>query len=546
MKSYRSFLVIVLSLLLSSSSLIIASFKENCSNVSETSHCDVQDSPHIFVIEALFANLDNSYPIELWENRDNEQMSIFEIAREIKSIVRNKDSIFNSIDERNRGRLFERLVQMDDIADRALIMKADKWKPYYVNELMKHIMGIRHYGISDLLPNIVDPSNCEEVEEEISQEELASLTEEEKDALKIQNILNPCDKEGKPWTTLASLGESTTHPSIAQYMRQHGTAIEIIKSWWTTQVSGSWEVGNRAVKVFYANQRTIDSARYYWTSKGYEAAEEEYEMMWANNSSEPTMKREELYIKAFTIWHAYVQEVLSKVKFYHNNQGKKEVCLIRTNGLSSLRSKNVRDFGRGYVMPSASYDSFSLINIYGKGKFGSAIIESSVPHHRILYLYPLLGLSGNKDGMTKNAINEAIEAIIGYYDANGLLILDKKDSVAVKKFVEEKVYEKSLLFKAEWGQDLDVSEFLGKLEEDVLEGLKSLSERVKIEQGETLRDAIMKLISGKVYTYETEFIVLSGPDLSFDYFYNTDEDLALLEEKLRNGDGVCKGYKLTQ
>ncbi len=378
--------------------------------------CNTQEDLSIFVFGALFANTENPYPVELWEHRDNIQINIFDVAREIKSIANLRDKIFSSTNESNHEIILQRLSQMEDIADRALIMEADKWKAEYVNELMKHIIGIRHAGISDLIPNFVSPSNCKGYNPD-------------RDYRKLKNFINPCDENGEHWSSLTELliRPHNQGPSITNYMKMHGTDIFIVWSWWESQtMDSSWCRKCLNLKAFYSNQRTLNPETYYWG---------QYESLWLKSHLDETEA------KAFIIWHAYVQEVLSKTQFYYNNRTAKQVCLIRTIGLQSLKVNGITEQGVEYTMPNAPYDSFSHTNIFGKNGKDLAIIESQVPHHRIIHLYSLL------------------------------------DSMSFA---------------------------------------------------------------------ETEFVVLAGPDLPFDYFYTTNDDISLLQAQLQEGIGVCKGYKLNK
>lgn len=389
--------------------------KEQCYNYSNNlliTQRNIQEAPAIFVLSALFANTENIYPVELWENQDNEQINIFDIAREIKSIAKVKDKVFNNIDDSSRAILLQRLTQMEDIADRALIMEADKWRAPYVNELMKHIIGIRHAGISDLISNVLDPNNCNETSS-------------------LNNLINPCNEKAKTWAQLSqhSIKNNDEVSSISDYMDEHGADIQQIKTWWDRQTKSSWSVMCLKLKVFFAHQRNLDPETSYWWRTDHKFAN--YPESW-----------DEIKTNTFIIWHAYVQEVLARTKFYHNDQTNKRTCLIRTTSTRSLQSNGITHYGTEYTMPSAVYDSFSLFNIFGidDSDFkAAAIIESSVPHHRIFHLYALLG-------------------------------------------------------------------------ED--------------------------------YFTETEVIVLSGPDLSFDYFYSGSDDVSILRENLENGKGACKGVKL--
>lgn len=488
---------------------------QNYDDTTITGQCQAQEASSLFVLNVLFTNSENAHPIELWENRDNEEMNIFDIARAIKSIASAKEKILSDSNELEQILLLERLAQMEDIADRALLMEADKWKPSYVNELMKHIIGIRHAGISALLPEKVDPSNCKN----------------NNPYQRKKHIVNPCDENGQPWSFLLRLSDPDTEgPSIANYMKVYGTDIQLIKDWWSSQTKSSWNLECKAVKVFYSNQRILKPESYYWSRSGsYELAQSDYSGVWKNDSQGD---KEALYIKAFTIWHAYVQEVLSKVKFFHNQQSNKQVCLIRTNGLDALAYNNITHFGKGYIMPSASYDSFSLINIFAQENSGNAIIESLVPHHRIIHIYSLINPAYHESN-TKNKIKKITDFVIKNYYDNGLLTIDKKKISEVIRFIEDLLHH----------EKYDLS-FLNNGKISQID--KILPEKLPIDSAsEALFKALIQMEKENYWKEkpsffdETEFVALSGPDLPFDYFYNTGEALSEFEKRLDSGESVC-------
>ncbi len=519
----------------------------------------------IFIFNALFANTENPYPIELWENRDDDQMNIFDIAREIKSVANLKDKIFDSTKGSDQEIILQRLSQMEDIADRALIMEADKWKPHYVNELMKHIIGIRHAGISDLIPNVVDPANCKKKEDHEDQQVSAGPYNYFYTPV-AKSILNPCDENGENWTSLARLAEPNDEgTSIADYMQMNGTNIQLIKTWWGSQLLDSWFPGCRAVKAFYSNQRTVDVESYYWTRDGYQAAKDEYSAFWQKGASADTemcypttTDQENVYVNAFTIWHAYVQEVLAKTRFYHNNPDNKELCVIRTNGANALKTNNITSFGKNYIIPSAAYDSFSLINIFAKGGSEKVITESLVPHHRVIHLYPLLVAEtpdGTKKHIKKDMSKDVDWLINNHYNENGLLTIDRTNPSSVERLVEDLVYYK---YNESTRTPFNEYGFVGwsmmylnpqnykDMEKIVVKILTVLPDQLPSENAvETLVNIIVQFLGQDVenneFFSETEVVVLSGPDLPFDYFYNTDDNLSGLEKRLGNGEGAC-GY----
>lgn len=507
---------------------------QSCKSDALNTQCDTQDAPSIFVLSALFANTTNPYPVELWENRDNDQINIFDIAREIKSIASHKEIISNNSDDSLDSEIiFQRLSQMEDIADRALIMEADKWKPHYVNELMKHIIGIRNTGISDLIPIILDPANCKDED----------------------SVTNPCDENGTPWTSFSSLCNLNDEgPSIANYMQQHETDVQFISTWWTHQMTDSWDDGCRAVKLFYSNQRNLDPQTYYWGSGGYKAAEDEYSNFWKQGASfddehlcyPKGANREAHFVRAFTIWHAYVQEVLTKSKFYHNDQTNKQVCLTRTSSLSSLSRNNISQVGKGYIIPSATYDSFTLIKIYMQDSpTNKAIAESSVPHHRIIHLYPLLQRELTKE--MQKLLREEKQALANFivnkfYDDNDLRTLNLNSPLVINQAVEKLIYNQ----KRQALNDPFKKTFFEPHELE-FSNYNSLCFRMLSDLPEIVTsDNLSKLLNNFLNEWlsdgndcETEFVVLSGPDLPFDYFYNTTDVLSHFEKRLDSEENVC-------
>lgn len=535
-------------------------------NIQMTGICELNEAPSIYILEALFANLTNPYPIELWENRNNEEMNIFDIAREIKLIAKHKEKIFNDVEEHERSLLLERLSQMEDIASRALAMEDDKWKADYVNELMKHIIGIRNFGISDLLPNVVNASNCkDEPQDTVDFDTKTVVKNEETSSKQKTNIINPCDQEGRQWTSLGRLTNlDCKGPSIAGYMQAHGTDIQLIEVWWGNQVMSSWQDICRAVKVFYSNQRTLDSQKYYWNGN-YQISKDQYITYWEKGGSDNGLycypeneNKEKAYTVAFTIWHAYVQEILSKVKFDHNSRENKEVCLIRTNGLGALRMNNITGIGRGYTIPNAVYDSFALFKIFSQGSPEHIITEFLVPHHRIIHLYPLIDKIKSEffdkhfEEMMKKEINFIIK---NYYDENGFIIADQNNSFECEKLVEIYMYHKYAEAKKENSKRLEyfgdinmIFKMVMKYEEkNILEKIALLPKSLSAENPSevlfkifTEHAAKKEALSHESYeSNETEFVVLSGPDLPFDYFYNTYENLSHYEKRLLSGERVC-------
>lgn len=553
-KNFKSILIIFL--LLINYKIIFAAeekYENNFINIKIKSKYD-NESSALFILNVLYSNILNIYPIELWENRNNEELDIFEIAREIKEIVQNKKIIFEHLGENELEVVLARLGQMEDIADRVLIMEADKWKSSYVNELMKHIIGIRYAGISALIPSLIDPSNCKGGDEE----NINPLGRS-----KNPNITNPCDEEGRRWTFQARLAEfSEDGISIADYMKKQGTDIQLIKDWWANQLDGSWCYGCVAIKFFYSNQRTVDLQSYYWDSGGYEGAEDTYSASWKQGAFDDENRcylskidKEEEYIKAFTIWHAYVQEVLAKTKFYHNNLTDKKLCAIRTTSANSFKRNKITQFGKGYAMPSAVYDSCSLINIFAQGAPQKVIVELMVPHHRIIHLYPLLvpNLSMSLDEVEE--IKEEMAFLKRYYADNGLLMIDKTDPISAAKFVEEHIYYRYNKMK----KINEINIFKPVIDSGFSDGfnkfnifeqqskalLKVLPERLMIEE---MDDVLLGILiqgegqdveSSSTFFHETEVVVLSGADLPFDYFYNANDDLSGLEKRLNNGEGAC-------
>lgn len=551
-------------------SLPILAKYESRSEIQSIDVGGVKEAGSIFILEVLFANTTSPYPIELWENRNNEELNIFDVAKEIKSIVNYKEKIFKDTKEEERKVLLERLLQMEDIADCALLMEVDKWKADYVNELMKHIIGIRNFGVSDLLPSILEAKNCKErIQDE---DKLDSKNEREKeealDKEKIK-IIDPCDEEGRHWTNLKRLTYLDSEiPTIANYMQAQGTDIQVIKDWWRRQVGSSWKEGCKAVKAFFASQRTLDPEAYYWQGN-YQEAKDEFEFFWEIGANKDDAlcypgngTKEKIYASAFTIWHAYVQEVLSKVKFDHNNIENKEVCLIRSNNVNALQANNITHIGKGFTMPNAVYDSLSLFNIFGQYDQNKVLTEFLIPHHRIVHLYSLIdeAFSNNSKEYYNKKLNRIVNFIIkNYYDKDGSLIIDQNDSYACEKSVESYLYYKYINLKnGDFNDFEDICESVfntpytyewmyEKEEKDISKKIQLLPQNLPTENAsESLLKIFMdydeeqqKTKSGAYADSETEFVALTGPDLPFDYFYNNYENLSHYKKRLLSHENVC-------
>ena len=397
----------------------------------------------------LFLDENNPYPVELWTKR-YEGLSIFDVARQIKELESQQDDILANMPESKKAVIGQRLAQMVDVADRALLMEADKWKAEYVDALNMHIIGLRVAGISSKIPTLLKAEYCKD------------------SILYLDQIIVPCDETGQMWGPLmldiADKEKPYLGEEVAQYMESFGGNFGRLISWWSAQTfgqGGSYSTDSNAVKVFYMLQRTLSPDGYYWRGS-LEDNLENYRKIWGENSLFDIYAykyQEDEMTVSFTIWHAYVQEVLQNTHFMHNHENEGWTCLVRTDFKNVFERAGIKEFGNDLTLKRAVYDSHSIYKIF-INKFSpqtsAPIITQKTPYHRIIHFYPLL--------------------------------TDPKQRV------------ETLLFPG-WDNFIK--------NEQVFHAFN-----------------------------ENEFIVISGPDLKFDYHYDVNNAEAI-NEKLKHPEGVC-------
>lgn len=367
-----------------------------------------------FVTQIFLEYFNNEYPIELWSEREmllknkgsTQPVSIYDISRAIKKMYANKDRILNSLNitQEQKEKLNKRLNQMVDVADKALLMEFDRWKSDYVDQLTKHIIGLRKAGVSKLLPK-----------------ELISKTEEDPYPLfrdeKGNKFFGNLQFTGISFVLGLELLESNGYSSIIrdaffEYMKKQdeNMNIEIISQWITEHGNNPWNPRGLALKAFYQKQRLIDPKEYHWgkyshycsgQEANFERALKAYKDLWVESNEaelgnwpevDPKIKgsyREQIFQQAFTIWHAFIQEILLHVSFTNNNRQTQTLHLIRADSLEKLRENNITAFGKNFTMNSSIYECTSLLTpFYKKGGHGyECLLEMDVPYHRIIHLY---------------------------------------------------------------------------------------------------------------------------------------------------------------
>jgi hypothetical protein len=324
------------------------------------------------------------HPLQLWEyQRNPEVLSIYHVVQQINKIYELRDSFIPLLNKRVQEMISRRLGHMYDIALCASKMGADHWLESYTDGLTEHIIGLRCAGISNGLPRQL-----------IVQSDFSCLDEKNE---RWGNLRGKGSKAIK----IEALYQGSLVKQVSLYMINKGTTHDFISDWMDDVSGDSWRNKGKAMKMFWVKQRdqTIVSHKKYWwhTMKtGYSHKEwSTYEVDNARqaNGLLANLGNIDKLKKAWQIWHAFMQELLSKTDFENNDRVTKEVRLIRTESKSGLEEALTQDktklkeyeHGSGLTMLRGACESSSVFRAETVG--GAQLTLQIVPHHRVVACY---------------------------------------------------------------------------------------------------------------------------------------------------------------
>lgn len=356
----------------------------------------------------------NHYPVELWslrtdfvknhlnlnefEDENNELTNpifdIYDLAHAIKEISKEKDFILKLIQNSDQKELFnKRLEQLEDIADRALIMQEDKWRATYVDSLMQHIIGLRAAGIRNVLPKLLWQKPGDVLAFDEYGQPFGGLRQE-------YSAFWPKEHYEKEW----KIGQDKLSALwlVYDYMYKQGANLKVIPAWLNTRCNSS-SVGFGNMERYFVRQRSLPLNAYYFEYSSQFTETDLYQndenIKWVDgkafecypgsgcfNYNELLLTPEEIFKtheKAIIIWHAFVQEILSYTQFRFNNQKKRTVRLMRTMNKEVLEKYGIHEHGQ-YIIKHGILSSTTLFRPFSHW---DSLITLEVPHHRIFALY---------------------------------------------------------------------------------------------------------------------------------------------------------------
>lgn len=357
-----------------------------------------------YIIKIVTANDSSIYPVEFWtlrednllskeKNKSNEALiddakessqttkGLFKLAEVIEVLSKDKDSFIQILPQGNKEVYKARLDQLILIAELALVMKKDLWHEDYVDNLTKHIIGIRAAGISKKLPKFLwNPRTNQYI---VNQEGLLFeqvgylmpiLYDENFRRFGALRSYAPGNKDTEGW--LQPSPYQSVYWDLEKYMRKEKADLNFIKAFTEQSMHSLSDKWPLATEMFFMKQRSVPPSNYSFDLEKISGA---YEKMWSGS-----IEKKESLNTAIVIWHAFTQEILNHTRFRHKNEDTKTVRINRTVNLYRVKNIAVSNDKGAYTMPQRVFNSVSIFFPY---KFDREYIIMDLPYHRIIGVY---------------------------------------------------------------------------------------------------------------------------------------------------------------
>lgn len=299
----------------------------------------------------------DAYPTEFWSLRNAginaQSAAIFgdldwkTLVGQINSAYRSRQDVYDVLPEEARSLLAARYDEAWRLATINYRMARDKFRWSYLDAFSKATIDLRDGGLLDLFP------------ENLTHDGVVAY-----------------DERRQQWDRLRGRGSSLQF--LDEYMRRNGGDYSVLSNWMSAQSGSSWSGHSQAIKYMFARGvRDAEPSDFYW-QYGLEDAKTHYEL---------AIKKlgEDRLVTSWAQWHAFTHEFLQYTGFQHNQRGKNQIGLIRTEDPGVLSGYAVPHNARNTVMPRGPAESASLWKTVTVG--GSIATRQYVPHHRVLGLY---------------------------------------------------------------------------------------------------------------------------------------------------------------
>lgn len=163
---------------------------------------------------------------------------------------------------------------------------------------------------------------------------------------------------------------------LRDYMAANGADHAAVTRWKGSQSGSSWGADAQAKKAWVAKHMNIPAKDVYWGQSPATAA--------AHLSSMEKSLGAGAVDSAFTIHHAFVQEMLAATEIRHNDRAMRAMRLIRTES-KALKATYGLKAGKDAAIPRGMCESSSPFRV--TTVYGSEVTIQAVPHSRILGSY---------------------------------------------------------------------------------------------------------------------------------------------------------------
>lgn len=190
--------------------------------------------------------------------------------------------------------------------------------------------------------------------------------------------------------------------SLVERLRDHiatnGGDIDAVTRWKGAQSGSSWSADAQAKKAWVARHMDVPAKDVWWKHGGQQAAD-------ALKAMEGTLGAAKVEA-AFTIHHAFMQELLAHTEMRHNDRARRVMRLVRTEQKPVLNTYGVKA-GQDGKMPRGLCESSSPFRVTSALSGTHEGTIQAVPHSRILGTYLMEGRPGMGDcGFLSDGENE--------------------------------------------------------------------------------------------------------------------------------------------
>lgn len=221
----------------------------------------------------------------------------------------------------------------------------------------------------------------------------------------VQQIPNLLPWSPKPPPVVKPTNSASLVERLRDHMASKGGNYEAVRRWKSGQSGSSWSSHAQAKKAWVARHMNVPAKDVYWKN-GPKKAGAELAAMEADLGAEAVET-------AFSVHHAFVQEVLSRVEMRHNDPKLRAMRLIRTEQKPTMNAYGIKpgadgQMPRGLCESSSPFRTTSaLANTY------EGTVQA-VPHSRVLGLYLMEKTPGAGDcGFLGDGENEFTFAAAG-------------------------------------------------------------------------------------------------------------------------------------